>query len=203
NELLEPIGIDGHVKAKKRQIFTIPSKGDERLTTLLHNKNFNDLGVLPFVILPKSGCYVKALEDEGRFWIGCEDDLNRPYINIPDPDLETYKAEPEYYGENVYRILKAYLPEFENYSKPDQMWAGLYSYNTLDSIPFVFIENGMLVAGGGSGSGIMKGDAMGRLVDAAYRFGEDGVATLYGNTQYKLAKIGFRSRDVEREEWVL
>ena len=203
NELLEPIGIDGHVKAKKRQLFTISTKDSAGLDGLMHNSNFNNLGVLPFVILPKSGCFIKAVDEEGKFWVACDDDLNRPFENVPDHDIGMYKAEPRYYEENVYRILKAYLPDFEGHTVPDQMWAGLYSYNTLDSIPFVFLENGMIVAGGGSGSGIMKADAMGRLVDCAYRKGEDGEAELYGGIQYRLKRIGFRLREVEREEWVI
>lgn len=203
NELLEPIGVDGHVKAKKRQIFTISAGSDSCLRSLLHNSNFNNLGVLPFVILPKCACYVKAVEEENRFWIACDDDLNQPFINIPDPSIDSYRADSGYYEENVYRILKAYFPDFEGHTMPSQMWAGLYSYNTLDSIPFVFVENGMIVAGGGSGSGIMKADSMGRLVECAYHEGENGEAELYGGTRYKLKRIGFKSRSVEREEWAI
>jgi FAD-dependent oxidoreductase domain-containing protein 1 len=203
NELLEPIGVDGHVKGKKRQMFTISVGNDTRLDGLMHNRNFNSVGALPFVILPKCGCFIKAVDEERRFWVACDDELNQPYVNVPEPDIGTYRAEPRYYEENVYRILKAYLPDFENHTKPDQMWAGLYSYNTLDSIPFVFTENGLIVAGGGSGSGIMKADAMGRLVDCAYREGEDGEADLYGGIRYRIKRIGFKSREVEKEEWVL
>ncbi len=202
NELLDPIGIDGHVKGKKRQLFTISAGSSPDLRSLIHNKSFNAIGVLPFVILPKSGCYVKALEENNEFWVACEDDINRPFINVPERDLETYKAEPSYFEQNVYRILKEYFPPFEN-SKPNQMWAGLYSYNTLDMIPFVFVESGMIIAGGGSGSGIMKGDAMGRIVDAVYRLGENGEATLYGGKKYPIHKLGFESRQVEREEWII
>lgn len=203
NELLEPIGIDGRVKAKKRQMFTISVGDDQRLSELMFSKNFNNLGVLPFVILPRCGCFIKAVDEERRFWVACDDDLNREYINVPDPDISKYRAEPRYYEENVYRILKAYLPDFDRHVNPDQMWAGLYSYNTLDSIPFVFTEGGLIVAGGGSGSGIMKADAMGRLVSTAYREGDGGAAELYGGLRYNLRRIGFKSRSVEREEWVI
>jgi len=202
NEILEPAGIDGHVKAKKRQLFVVSARGNQSLSNLIHNDNFNDLKTLPFVILPKSGCYLKAVEENNEFWVACEDDLNRPFINNPEPNLENYKAEPSYYEHNVYPILKAYFNEFEN-SRPSQMWAGMYSYNTLDSIPFVFAENGLIVAGGGSGSGIMKADAMGRIVDEMYRDGEKGEAGLYGNVHYPIEKIGFKSRAVQREEWVI
>jgi FAD-dependent oxidoreductase domain-containing protein 1 len=202
NELLDPIGIDGHVKAKKRQLFIVPAKQTPSLHALIHNRNFNDLGVLPFVILPKSSCYVKALDENSEFWLGCEDEFNRPYFNIPEKTLDECKAEPSYYEQSLYPILRSYFPEFEN-AKPAQMWAGYYSMNTVDSMPFVFEENGIIIAGGGSGSGIMKGDAMGRIVDAVYREGDHAVATLHGGRKYEVDRLSFRNRSVEKEEWVI
>lgn len=205
NELPDPIGIDGRVlRQKNRQIFTILFGSDSQLSALMHNKSFNNLSVLPFIILAKSACYIKAVDEENRFWVACEDDLNQSYVNVPDSDIGSYRADPGHYEENVYRILKAYLPDFESHAAPSQMWAGLYSYNTLDSIPFVFTENGMIVAGGGRGSGIMKSDAMGRLVECAYREGENGEklnCTVESDTSSK--RIGFKSRSVETEEWAI
>ncbi len=58
NELLDPIGVDGHVKAKKRQLFSIAAKGDA-LEGLAHAKGFNPLGLLPLVILPRAGVHFK------------------------------------------------------------------------------------------------------------------------------------------------
>lgn len=202
NELLEPVGIDGHVKAKKRQLFTIPAGSDPALRNLMYNKKFNSVGVIPYIILPKSGCYVKAVQENNEFWIGCEDDFNRPYIDLPERTLDDLRAEPHYYQQSVYPILRKYFPQFENV-KPAQMWAGYYSMNTVDSMPFVFEEDGMIVAGGGSGSGIMKADSMGRIVDAVYRAGEEAEVELYGGRVYPAWKIGFKHRGVEREEWVI
>jgi len=81
------------------------------------------------------------------------------------------------------------------------MWAGLYSYNTLDNLPFAFRKQNLIVVGGDSGSGIMKGDALGRIVDSIYR--EEEEAVLYGGIPYRVSKLGFENRDVEREEWVI
>lgn len=202
NQLLEPMGIDGHVKAKKRQLFTISTKQNNSLKELMFNKNFNDLGVLPFVILPKSGCFVKSVDESNEFWVGCEDDFKRPYVNTPDETLDNLSAESSYYEKSIYPILRKYFPQFEN-ARPAQMWAGYYSMNTIDSMPFVFGENGMIIAGGGSGSGIMKGDAMGRIVNAVYQQGGHAIADLYGEKEYSADKLSFRQRCVEREEWVL
>ena len=198
NELLEPLGVECHIKAKKRQLFSVPARGG-RLESLLHAKGFNPLGLLPLVILPKSGVHFKPVSDEGVFWVACEDDF-REFIDRPDHDLERYQAEGGYYERSVYPILSSYFPEFTG-SAVKAMWAGLYSYNTIDSTPFAFRDENLIVVGGDSGSGIMKGDSLGRIVDALYR--GDDEATLYGGVPYRVSKIGFRRRDVESEEWVI
>ena len=199
NELLEPIGLESHAKAKKRQLFSIRAKG-EKLEALLRCKGFNALDLLPLVILPKSGVHFKPVSEEGDFWVACEDQVNRPFIDLPEHDLEKYQAEREYYEKSVYPILTSYFPDFVG-SKVRAMWAGLYSYNTIDSTPFAFRHKNLIVVGGDSGSGIMKGDALGRIVDALYR--EEGEANLYGDVPYATTKIGFDKRDVEKEEWVI
>ena len=199
NELLEPIGLESHVKAKKRQLFSVRAEG-ERLQALLHTKGFNPLGLLPLVILPKSGVHFKPVSDEGDFWVACEDEFNRQFIDIPYHDLEKYQAEADYFQLSVYPILKSYFPDFKD-AKMRAMWAGLYAYNTIDSTPFAFRKDNLIVVGGDSGSGIMKGDSLGRIVDALYRHQEE--ATLYGDVPYNATKIGFERRDVEREEWVI
>ena len=199
NELLEPIGVECHAKAKKRQLFSIHA-GGTRLEGLLHARGFNPLNLLPLVILPKSGVHFKPVSEEGDIWVACEDEVNRPFIDLPAHDLDEYRAEGGYYERNVYPILTSYFPDFRG-SRMKAMWAGLYSYNTIDSLPFVFREKNLIVVGGDSGSGIMKGDSLGRIVDAVYR--EEADAMLQGGIPYKASKLSFRERDVEREEWVI
>ncbi len=199
NELLEPMGIDGHVKAKKRQLFSIQAKG-AKLEALLHSSGFNPLGLLPLVILPKAGVHFKPVSEEKDFWVACEDEVNRPFIDLPEHDLDRYTAEREYFEKSVYPVLVSYFPDFRG-SKVKAMWAGLYSYNTVDNLPFAFRESNLIVVGGDSGSGIMKGDSLGRVVDSLYRDEEE--ARLHGGVSYRVSKLGFRRRDVEREEWVI
>ena len=199
NELLEPAGVDGHVKAKKRQLFSVYAKGQD-MEGLLRSREFNSIGLAPMVILPKAGVHFKPVSEEGCFWVGCEDEINRQFIDIPDHDLEKYQAEAEYYQRDVLPILSAYFPMFRD-AGVKAMWAGLYAYNTLDNLPFVFRNQNLIVAGGDSGSGIMKGDSLGRVVASVYR--EEKEATLYGGAKYKVSKIGFERRDVEPEAWVI
>ena len=199
NELLEPMGIECHAKSKKRQLFSIQAEGTQ-LEALLHPRGFNLLGLLPLVILPKSGVHFKPVSEEKAFWVACEDEVNRPFIDLPEHDLDRYAAEGKYYERNVYPILVSYFPEFKD-SRVKAMWAGLYSYNTIDNLPFVFRERNLIVVGGDSGSGIMKGDSLGRVVDSLYR--EEDESMLYGETPYRASKLSFERRDVEREEWVI
>ncbi|MDE1852563.1 MAG: FAD-binding oxidoreductase [Thaumarchaeota archaeon] len=200
NELLAPVGMDGHVKAKKRQLFSVSATGSPELEALLRSKGFNALGLLPLIILPKSGVHFKPVSEENGLWIACEDEVNRPFIDIPDHDLDQYKAEPGYFERGIKPVLAAYFPAFEK-SKVRAMWAGLYSYNTLDYLPFAFKDNNLLVVGGDSGSGIMKGDSLGRIVDALYRGEEEAI--LHGDRPYRVSRIGFDRREVDREEWVI
>lgn len=200
NELMGPAGLDGHVSAKKRQLFSVSAKGSKALEELMHAKGFNPLGVLPMTILPKGGVHFKPVAEEGDFWMGSEDEANRPFIHVPDRDLGAYLGEPEFYERSVNPVVSTYFPAFRN-ARAKAMWAGLYSYNTVDYIPFVFRQAGVITVGGDSGSGIMKGDALGRIVDAVYRGEEE--ALLYGGERYRTSKLGFESRDVEREEWVI
>lgn len=199
NELLEPIGLDGHVKSKKRQLFSVQADSGG-LQKLLRPDGFNSLKLLPLVVLPKAGVHFKPVSEESCFWVGCEDEMNRPYIDLPEHDLDRYAAENDYYQRGVYPVLCSYFPDFKN-SKVKAMWAGLYAYNTLDNIPFAFRKQNLIVVGGDSGSGIMKGDALGRVVDSIYR--EENNASLFGGIPYRVSKLGFEERDVEYEKWVL
>jgi glycine/D-amino acid oxidase-like deaminating enzyme len=200
NRLLEPIGIDGHVKAKKRQLFQVSAENNPDLKKLLLTKNLNEAGIVPVIILPKSGVHIKPVKESMEFWIACEDDVNREFIDMPEESLDYYQPERNYYERNVYPVLKEYLPSFKN-SQLKNMWAGLYSFNTLDYLPFVFEQSGLIVVGGDSGSGIMKGDALGIIVGAVYK--GESEALLYGDVPYDPSRVGFASRAVDREQWVI
>jgi FAD-dependent oxidoreductase domain-containing protein 1 len=199
NELLEPIGIDGHVKAKKRQLFSVYAKGG-RMEGLAHTRGFNALGVLPLTILPKSGIHFKPVVEEKEFWVACEDEINRPYIDVPERDISVYRAEPDYYQRGILPVLSAYFPDFRD-APVKAMWAGLYSYSTSDFLPIVEKTKNLIVVGGDSGSGIMKADALGRVVETVYRGEEEAV--LYGGIRYRVSRLGVEKRDVERETWVI
>lgn len=190
HELLDPIGIDNHSKPKKRQLFQL--QGPD-LKELRYVKGFNKEGILPFTILPKSAIYVKPDETEKGFWTGCADDLGRPF------NLDVI-PEKSFYEFNIRPILVNYLPQFESARIVNKM-AGLYACNTIDGNPYIFERHSLIVISGCSGSGIMKADAIGRIVDALYRGKEE--TELYGNVKFKVNDIGIIKRNVENEEFTI
>ncbi len=80
-------------------------------------------------------------------------------------------------------------------------WAGYYSYNTIDGNPYIFRELNMIVATGTSGSGILKGDAVGRVVSSLYSKKE--YSDLYGGKRIRTSDLGLVGRKVMPERLVL
>lgn len=189
--LLDPVGVDCHMKPRKTQLFQVSSTEDVR--GLLHTPGFNDLDILPFTILPKAGVYIKPATLEQSFWIGCADRLGRGF-NLDD------RAEEKYYIYGIYQILSKYFPHFRNVPLANK-WAGSYAYNTIDGMPIIFREENMVVVAGTSGSGIMKADAIGRIAAAISL--EEKTAYLYGERAFRSDRLSLTNRDVEQEEFVI
>ncbi len=82
--LLEPIGIDGHVKSKKRQIFSDKCQRQIRIKEPAFRERVQRYSVMPFIVLPKCGIYIKPVQLGEQFWIGCDDEANREFMNVPD-----------------------------------------------------------------------------------------------------------------------
>ena len=197
NELLDPIGMNSKTKVKKRQMFVVHGAENEGLKQLLSTKGFNEVDMCPFVIMPSAGVYFRPQKQEQGFWIGCGDKLGREYKYIQtDEDLVPESA---YYENSMFPVLSAYFPDFAT-TRPVNSWAGSYCYSP-DAIPFVYYENGVLVANGASGSGIMKADAMARIADALYRGLPE--AELYGGKKIASETLTIKKRNVEIESVVI
>ena len=190
--LLTPAGFDPFMRPKKRQLFVFK---DPMLSGLFNVKGLNDEGILPLTILPKSGVYLKGELSEGSVWLGCADDVGRQYSFEEDPS-----PEEDYYNNNIYHILAKYFPCFTNI-RPVNMWAGQYSINSLDMTPVVSSSPGMIYVGAASGSGIMKSDALGRIVAASYAERES--VELFGGRSFPVADLGISTRNVEKETFVI
>ncbi len=144
--------------------------------------------------------HFKPVREETAIWVACEGEANRLNIDVPEHDLDTYLAEPTHYEWGVKPVLTGYFPAFEG-AKMKALWAGLYSYNTVEFLPVAFMKDNFVVVGGGSASGITKGDSLRRIADVLYR--EEEEALLYGDRPYRVSKIGFDSGDSKTEEWVI
>lgn len=185
--LLDPLGIDCWAKPKKRQIFVVKPH-NEALRKLFNTRGVNSAEVLPNTFLP-GGVYLKADKRSGEFWIGLSDEVGRPF------NLDTNPEELFYY-DNIYPVLTKYFPQFEG-TKIESMWAGHYAINSIDGNPVIFRKMNLVVATGDSGSGILKGDSIARIV-AALCYGESKIE-LFGGTKFDVERLGQERRRVEVE----
>ena len=193
SQLLDPLGIECFIKAKKRQIFSIKAKS-EALKKLLHT-DFTGAGCLPFTILPKPSAYIRPAPEEDALWLAYADEFPRAFKIEDDP-----QPEEDYYRFGLYQVMVKYFPQFAD-CQPFSAFAGLYEINTIDGQPLVFEENGLMIVGGASGSGILKADAIGRIATALHN-GEE-YAMLYGDRKFKVSDLGLKHRNIEPEKLVI
>ncbi len=194
SQLLDPIGIECFIKAKKRQVFSVKAN-TEALRKLLFTKEFTGAGCLPFTILPKPSAYIRPAPEEDAFWLSYADDFPRAFKIEDEPE-----PEENYYRYGLYQVASKYFPQFAG-CQPFSAFAGLYEINTIDGQPLVFEENDLIVAGGASGSGILKADSIGRIAASLYN-GEE-YALLYGDRKFKVSDLGIKNRNIEPERLVI
>ncbi len=194
SQLLDPVGIESFVKAKKRQIFSIKAKTDA-LRKLLFSREFTTAGCLPFTILPKPTAYIRPAPEEDALWLAYADEFPRAFKIEDDP-----QPEENYYTYGLYQVMSKYFPQFTD-CQPFSAFAGLYEINSIDGQPLIFEENGLMVVGGASGSGILKADAVGRI--AATLYNNEEYALLYGDKKFRVSDLGLKNRNVEPEKLVI
>jgi FAD-dependent oxidoreductase domain-containing protein 1 len=194
SQLLDPIGIDCFIKARKRQVFSVKAN-TEALKKLLFTREFTNAGCLPFTILPKPSAYIRPAPEEEALWLAYADEFPRAFKIEDNPE-----PEENFYRYGLYQVLVKYFPQFTD-CQPFSAFAGLYEINTIDGQPLIFEENGLMVVGGASGSGIMKADAIGRIAAALYK--DEEYALLFGDRKFKVSDLGLKKRNVEPERLVI
>lgn len=192
SQLLDPLGIDSRVRPRKRQVFQV--SGDD-IEKMLFSAKFTDTGIFPFTVLPSSSIYLRPAPREKSFWVGVADEIGRDFSFSEDP-----MAERRFYDYNIIQTIQAYMPAFQD-SRVTGMWAGYYSYNTLDMNPYIFRALNLIIVTGTSGSGILKGDSVARTVAAL--FNNEEYASLYNGRRLKTSDLGIEERHVDRERFVL
>ncbi|MFN4045777.1 MAG: NAD(P)/FAD-dependent oxidoreductase [Acidilobaceae archaeon] len=188
-------GVESFTRPKKRQVFSVKASR-EPLKSTLYAKGFNTYGISPFIILPRKA-YMRPVPSEESYWVGVSDELGRPFEL---EDLEP-RAEPEFYVRGVLPILSIYFPAFQQLY-PHAMWAGYYDYSP-DGLPIIYepYESDLIISCGTSGSGIMKGDAIGRIT-AALALGFEEVELYTGET-LKVESLGLKNRVSGSEKLVI
>ena len=190
--LLDPVGVDCMVKARKNQLFQVRAPSLQRL---LNTKGFNEHDIIPFTILPKGEVYFRPVKRENSVWVAAATGFGRPFGLEDEP-----VAEESYYNQQIYPVLSEYFPCFTNI-RPTNMWAGFYDVNSLDATPIVARVENCIITAGMSGSGIMKADSVGRI--AAALFDDRDEAKLYGKRSLSTAQVGLVNRAVEPEKFVI
>ena len=191
-ELLHPVGLDSFMRPKKRQIFVFK---DDSLKPFFNDFDLNDVKAAPLTILPVAGAYFKPAVKLGAVWVGCADDIGREFRLEDEP-----KPEPEYYENDVKPVISSYFPSLGRLD-PVGMWAGQYSINSLDNTPVVEKTEGLIYVGAASGSGIMKSDSLGRVVQALYS--DERQAELFNGEKIDCSALGIRNRKVLPEKFVI
>jgi FAD-dependent oxidoreductase domain-containing protein 1 len=194
SQLLDPLGVECFIKAKKRQVFSIKAKTNG-LKKLLTSRAFTDAGCLPFTIMPKPSAYIRPAPEESALWLAYADEFPRAFKVEDEPE-----PEDNYYQYGLYQVIVKYFPQFTG-CQPFSAFAGLYEINSLDGQPVIFEDKGLMVVGGASGSGILKADAIGRIATALYD-GEQ-FAELYGGARFKVSNLDVKNRSVEPERLVI
>ena len=207
NELLLPIGINSHTMPIKKYLFRVQNP---KLADFLNNVHFNGDKTIPFFIFPVHGIHLKPVKYNNSIWIGGGSLIGKPYIMTKpeeiiseDNPLDDTQANDRDYEFDRYLILSEYLPILKDLQLTNS-WAGFYAMNTIDKNPVVFKANGidgLQVVAAGSGSGIMKADAIGRIAAALYNDLE--YAELFGGSKFKVSRLGLEERDVDKEDFVI
>jgi FAD-dependent oxidoreductase domain-containing protein 1 len=192
NQLLDPLGIDSHMRPKKRQVFQVKGK---QLEDMIFDCDLNDEGIFPMTIVPKSGVHFRPSPKEREFRVSGADEIGRPFGFEENPEPER-----SFYEYSLKPVLQEYFPAFAEASIRS-MWAGYYSYNTIDSHPYIFKELNIIIATGTSGSGLMKGDAIGRIVEGLYSGRKR--TELFGGKPISTTSLGIAERNLPPEDFVL
>ncbi len=188
--LLTLIGVDPLMRPKKRVMYVFQ---DPKLVDFMNVKGFNPHGTLPLTHVPSAKAYIKPDLAEKSLWLACADDFGRKYEleDEPEPDKGLYEN-------NVYHAITPYFPCFKDV-RPINMWAGQRAVNGYDLMPVVVPGPGFIYVGAATGNGILKSDALGRVVAGAYK-GEKCIE-LFGGQEFKVSELGVKDRNIERESF--
>ena len=168
--LLDKIGVDSHMRPKKRFVYQI---GGDKIREMVHSSfDLNGEFIFPFTILPSHGVYIRPYPQNDTFWVSTsgttsDQEIGETFSYDTWDNIEFIQPTEEYFTYNVLPILRAYIRDLEDV-KIRSSWTGYYSLNTQDKTPYIFKFLNSVVATGGSGAGLMKSDSIGRIVSSIF-----------------------------------
>jgi glycine/D-amino acid oxidase-like deaminating enzyme len=192
NDLLGPVGIDTFTRPKKVQVFQIQGEAISKMVT---KRVTGDEDIFPFTILPGPTIDMRPDPKSRTFWISYSEGIGQGFSLEENPSADT-----EYYSNNLYTVLREYVPAFSN-SRVATSWAGFYSMNNMDGTYVLEKYMNVSVVNGSSGSGIMKADSAGRMTSALFSGRE--YAKLYDGSEIRVSDLGISNRKVEQETLII
>ncbi|MGC8561982.1 MAG: NAD(P)/FAD-dependent oxidoreductase [Thermoplasmata archaeon] len=192
SDLVSPLGIDSFTRPKKVQVFQVQGEGILKMIT---RRVTGEEDIFPFTILPSPSIDLRPDPKSKTFWVSYSEGIGRGFSLEENPT-----AEADYYSNNLYPVLREYVPSFSD-SRIMSSWAGYYSMNNMDGTYVLERNMNLSIISGSSGSGIMKADAAGRLASSLYSGKEK--AKLYGDAEIRVADLGISSRRVDQETLII
>jgi len=210
--LLHPLGVATACSPRSQLLFSVSGPGVEELLAWEPPVDPIDTdrgkARLPFLILP-TGATLKPIHRQRHLWVGIVDTVAHPIGTREDPSKEgrldynmAELGEREAFGTDMLPAVTPYLPRFETTAvRLENSWGGYYNFSP-DGLPVLTEESyGVIFVGGDSGSGIMKADAMGRLVAAKYA--DKSEARLFTGDSYRLDRLSLSHRVTQEERIIL
>lgn len=212
DSLLRPLGVASACAPRPQVSYSVSGTGAEELLDWSPPVRPIDAGPqgarMPFLILP-TGATLKPVFRQRHLWLGCVDTVTRPIGTLEDPgrdgrlefDMSRF-GDRDSYATDLLPSVTPYLPRFEGSSvRLERVWGGYYNFSP-DGLPVLTEESyGVVFVGGDSGSGIMKADALGRLVAARCR--GKASANLFTGETYRASRLSLTERAVEPEQMIL
>jgi glycine/D-amino acid oxidase-like deaminating enzyme len=151
--LVEPLGLELPVRARKRTVFVFDSPAR--------------IDAMPLVVDP-SGFWCRP---EGASYL-----CGMPAVPDPDVDPDDFAPDATSFEQHLWPLLAARIPGFEA-ARSTRAWLGHYDYNAFDQNAFVGrvpVARNLLIACGFSGHGLQQAPAVGRglaelIVHGSYR----------------------------------
>jgi glycine/D-amino acid oxidase-like deaminating enzyme len=211
-KLLHPLGFATACSPRPQMLFSVSGRVVEELLDweppVEPVDDDHGKARFPFLILP-TGATLKPIFRQRQMWVGCVDSVAHPIGTREDPGRDgrldynmAAMGDREAFGTDVLPAVTPYLPRFETSgARLENSWGGYYNFSP-EGLPVLVEESyGVVFVGGDSGSGIMKADALGRLVAAQYEGKRE--AQLFTGDSYRLDRLSLSHRAVQEERIIL